>query len=155
MCASPMEPTSSQFSCGPTSAADVHAAERLSQDAAVATRVEHMPKEIGVLLLAAGMVTGMLPPPPGPFDLSLMVAGGAALWPRGFLSLQDWTRGRFPKVHHAGMSFLARYLDDLERRYPGSTVQYTSANGPIEHADGPADDATMPTVSSFRDASLT
>jgi hypothetical protein len=69
------------------------------------------------------MVTGMLPPPPGPFDLSLMLAGGVALWPRGLRGLEDWTQRRFPKGHHAGMSFLARYLDDLERRYPGSTIR--------------------------------
>jgi hypothetical protein len=97
------------------------AAKGRSQGPGVSGRFEHLPKEVGVLLLATGMVTGMLPPPPGPFDLSIMLAGGIALWPRGFRTLEGWTRRRFPNAHQASMSFLERYLDDLERRYPGST----------------------------------
>ncbi len=85
------------------------------------SRIEQMPKEVGVLLLMTGMVTGMLPPPPGPFDLSLMIAGGAALWPRGLRSLEAWTMRRFPRAHRAGVIFLDRYLDDLEHRYRGTT----------------------------------
>jgi hypothetical protein len=92
-----------------------------SEDPSAPTRFEEMPREIGVLLLATGMITGMLPPPPGPFDLSLMAAGGVALWPRGFRAVEGIMRGYFPRAHRAGMVFLERYLDDLERRYPGST----------------------------------
>jgi hypothetical protein len=68
------------------------------------------------------MITGMLPPPPGPFDLSLMLAGGVALWPRGLRTLEGRTQRRFPQAHRASMSFLNRFLDDLEHRYPGSTA---------------------------------
>jgi hypothetical protein len=99
-----------------------HAAEDPSQTPRAFNRIQQMPREIGVLLLATGMITGMLPPPPGPFDLSLMLAGGAALWPRGLRKLEGWAQRRFPKAHRSGVNFLERYLDDLERRYPGSTA---------------------------------
>jgi hypothetical protein len=81
-------------------------------------RIEGLPKEVGALLMVAGLTTGMLPLPPGPFDLSLVVAGGFVLWPRGLGGVESWTRRRFPKAHRCGMKFLDRYLTDLERRYP-------------------------------------
>jgi len=69
----------------------------------------------------------MLPPPPGPFDVSLMLVGGVTLWPRGLQTVEAWARRRFPGAHGAAMNFLERYLDDLERRYPGSTVREINA----------------------------
>ncbi len=68
--------------------------------------------------MTAGITTGMMPPPPGPFDLSLVVAGGIVLWPRGLGGIEGWVRRRFPKAHRCGMKFLDRFLADLERRYP-------------------------------------
>jgi hypothetical protein len=67
------------------------------------------------------MITSMLPPPPGPFDLSLMLTGGIALWPRGFRALEGWMRRNCPQAHRAGVGFLERFLEDLEHRFPGST----------------------------------
>lgn len=90
-------------------------------DPSAPTRLDHIPKEVGALLLITGIITGMLPPPPGPIDLSLVAAGGVSLWPRGFQAIDGWMRRRFPGAHRTGMIFLDRYLDDLERRYPGST----------------------------------
>jgi hypothetical protein len=86
------------------------------------SRIERIPRHVGLLLLASGMITGMLPPPPGPFDVSLMLVGGVALWPRALGTLERWTERTFPQAHHAGVSFIERFLDDLEHRYPGSTV---------------------------------
>ena len=40
------------------------------------------PGRLAHLLMLAGITTGMLPPPPGPFDLSLVIAGGIVFWPR-------------------------------------------------------------------------
>jgi hypothetical protein len=117
-----MERTFQRSSLDTSSITCGQAAEGCSQGSGVSARFEHLPKELGFLLLATGMVTGMLPPPPGPFDMSIMLAGGVALWPRGFRALDGWTQRRFPKVHRASMSFLERYLNDLEHRYPGSTV---------------------------------
>jgi hypothetical protein len=86
-----------------------------------ARRIDRLPTEVGVLLLTAGIMTGMLPPPPGPFDLTIIISGGVVLWPRGFRAIEGWAGRHFPKAHQAGMVFLNRYLDDLERRYPNST----------------------------------
>ena len=83
--------------------------------------LERLPTEVGLLLLLAGVTMSMTPPPPGPFDLSIMLSGGLVLWLRGFRAIDSWSRKRFPTAHRAGMRFLDRYLDDLERRYPGST----------------------------------
>jgi hypothetical protein len=116
-----MERPSLQPSLDSTSDPDGHAAHGAIGTPRASTRIEQIPKEVGVLLLAAGMVTGMLPPPPGPFDLSLMLAGGVTLWPRGLRTVEGWSRRRFPQAHRTAMSFLERYLDDLERRYPDST----------------------------------
>jgi hypothetical protein len=88
-------------------------------DARASERIENLPKGVGAVLLVTGMVTGMLPPPPGPFDISLMLVGGTALWPGGFGTLEGWVQRRFPSVHRSGTKLLRRLVDDMERRYPG------------------------------------
>jgi hypothetical protein len=97
--------------------------DRPPETSETARRIERLPTEVGVLLLTAGVINGMLPPPPGPFDLTIIISGGVVLWPRGFRAIEGWAGRHFPKAHRAGMWFLDRYLDDLERRYPDSTPQ--------------------------------
>jgi hypothetical protein len=116
-----MAPASSQLASDHTVANGTPLIDRPPETSETARRIERLPTEVGVLLLTAGIVTGMLPPPPGPFDLTIIVSGGVVLWPRGFRAIEGWARKRFPKAHRAGMQFLDRYLDDLERRYPDST----------------------------------
>jgi len=87
----------------------------------IARRIDRLPTEVGVLLLTAGIINGMLPPPPGPFDMTIIISGGVVLWPRGFRAIEGWAARHFPTAHRAGMRFLDRYLDDLEQRYPNST----------------------------------
>jgi hypothetical protein len=96
--------------------------EKPSQAADEPGGVKRVPKEIGLLLMAAGVTTGMLPPPPGPFDLMIIVSGGLIAWPRGFRTIESWARKRFPTAHRSGTLFLNRYFEDLERRFPGSTT---------------------------------
>jgi len=74
-----MNRTSSSCPLDPSAETGGRAVEGPSQGTTASTRIEHPPKEVGVLLLVTGMVTGMLPPPPGPFDISIMLAGGVAL----------------------------------------------------------------------------
>jgi hypothetical protein len=114
MIESPARPTPSPATAGEPDGA------RGSAEAAISRRVEGLPVEVGVLLMVAGVTTGMLPPPPGPFDLAIIASGGLVLWPRGFRAIDGWTQNRFPWAHRATLSFLGRLLDDLERRYPGS-----------------------------------
>ena len=116
-----MAPTSSQLAHDPTVADSTPCIEGPPETSQTARRMERLPTEVGVLLVAAGITTGMLPPPPGPFDLSIVLSGCLVLWPRGFRAIDGWTCKRFPKAHRAGREFLNRYLDDLERRYPNST----------------------------------
>jgi hypothetical protein len=117
-----MEPGSSRSSHDSVHEIGDRAVESSARGSMTSSRIEQIPRQIGLLLLASGMITGMLPPPPGPFDVSLMLVGGVALWPRALGTLERWTERTFPQAHHAGVSFIERFLDDLEHRYPGSTV---------------------------------
>lgn len=79
-------------------------------------RLEELPKEIGVMLVAAGVVGLILPGPGTP----ALVAGGLVLWPGAFTKLELWLERRYPDVHKKSMSQIGRFLDDLEKRYPYS-----------------------------------
>ena len=116
-----MAPAWSQLASENTVADGTPLIDRPPETSETSRRIDRLTTEVGVLLLAAGVTMGLMPPPPGPFDLSIMLSGGLVLWPRGFLAIDGWARKHFPKVHLAGMRFLDRYLDDLERRYPDST----------------------------------
>jgi hypothetical protein len=85
-----------------------------------ARRIDRLPTEVGVLLLT-GCHQRDAPAAPGPFDLTIIISGGMVLWPSGFRAIEGWAGRHFPNAHQAGMRFLDRYLDDLERRYPNST----------------------------------
>jgi hypothetical protein len=77
-------------------------------------RLKELPKEIGVMLVAAGVVGLVLPGPGTP----ALIAGGVALWPGAFSKLELWLEQRHPDVHQKSMSQIGRFLDDLEKRYP-------------------------------------
>jgi hypothetical protein len=79
-------------------------------------RLKELPKEIGVMLIAAGVVGLILPGPGTP----ALIAGGVALWPGAFSKLELWLEQRHPDVHQKSMSQIGRFLDDLEKRYPYS-----------------------------------
>jgi Putative transmembrane protein (PGPGW) len=76
-----------------------------------------LPKELGVMLVSAGVIGVVLPGPGAP----ALVAGGLILWPEAFGKAERWFRKRFPQTHRQGMGHVNRFLTDLERRYPGST----------------------------------
>jgi hypothetical protein len=75
------------------------------------------PKELGVMLVSAGVIGFVLPGP----GIPALVAGGLILWPEGFGKVEGWLRRRHPDMHRKGIGYLDRFLNDLERRYPGST----------------------------------
>ena len=77
--------------------------------------LESVPKELGVLLVVAGIGGILLP---GPVGAPLLIMGGAILCPSVF---RKWDRGfqkRFPKAHGEAMHRVKRFVTDLERRYP-------------------------------------
>lgn len=84
-------------------------------DAEQVRRIEHMPKEVGVLLIVAGIGGILLP---GPIGSPFLVLGVVILWPRTFRGLEGFLERKFPKLHHQSVRQITRFLDDLERRYP-------------------------------------
>jgi hypothetical protein len=88
--------------------------DRLPRKSSDLKRLEELPKEVGVMLIAVGVVGLVLPGPGTP----ALIAGGVALWPRAFSKLELWLERRYPNVHHKSMKQIGRFLDDLEKRYP-------------------------------------
>ncbi len=78
-------------------------------------RLESLPKEIGVLLIVAGIGGVILP---GPVGMPFLLVGGAVLFPKVFQGLERRLEKRFPKIHREGMRQVMRFVVDLERRYP-------------------------------------
>jgi hypothetical protein len=85
-------------------------------DEAEVNKIKELPKELGVMLLTAGIVGFILPGPGTP----AIIAGGLALWPEAFGKLESWLERSHPKVHRQGMRQINRFLNDLEKRYPYS-----------------------------------
>ncbi len=84
-------------------------------DSAESRSIESMPKEVGVLLLVAG-VGGLLLP--GPVGSPFVLMAGVILWPSAFRRVENWFEGSFPQLHRKSVRQILRFLDDLERRYP-------------------------------------
>jgi hypothetical protein len=84
-------------------------------DAEEIQRIRAMPKEVGVLLIVAG-IGGLLLP--GPVGTPFLIVGGVMLWPKAFERVEIWFEKRFPRMHHQSVRQMKRFLDDLDRRYP-------------------------------------
>ena len=84
-------------------------------DAAFAHRIEDLPREVGVMLLAVGVLGMALP---GVVGGPALIAGGVVLWPKTFGKVESWFERKFPKAHRQSLQQINRYLDDLERRFP-------------------------------------
>jgi hypothetical protein len=81
------------------------------------SKIKQVPKEVGVMLITAGIVGFILPGPGTP----AIIAGGLALWPGAFGKLKSWLERCNPGLHRQGVQQINRFLDDLEKRYPNST----------------------------------
>jgi hypothetical protein len=78
--------------------------------------LSELPREVGYILLSAGVLGFVLPGPGTP----AIIAGGLVLWPGGFGKAEGWFRRRYPSLHREGMQHIYRFLKDLEGRYPGT-----------------------------------
>ena len=78
-------------------------------------RLERLPKEIGILLIVAGIGGILLP---GPIGAPFLVLGGLTLFPVTFKKLDRCLSRQFPETHKQGMRQVRRFVNDLERRYP-------------------------------------
>jgi hypothetical protein len=86
-----------------------------ADDRSAVRRIKDLPKEVGVLLIVAGIGGILLP---GPVGTPFLVLGGVMLWPRAFEGLEIFVEKRFPRLHHQSVRQIKRFLDDLDRRYP-------------------------------------
>jgi hypothetical protein len=84
-------------------------------DAEEIQRIRALPKEVGVLLMVAGIGGILLP---GPVGTPFLIVGGVILWPKAFERVELFFEKRFPKMHHHSVRQIKRFLDDLDRRYP-------------------------------------
>jgi hypothetical protein len=114
-------------------------------------RIAHLPPGVGFSVMLAGVLTGMVPPIPGPEDVLIVAFGALALWRSGFRACERWTHRSFPRAHRAGTNVILRYLDDLERRYPGAVPQETFLRRPLERVEIALDEG--PPVSPRRQVS--
>lgn len=83
-----------------------------------------LPKDLGVMLVSAGVIGVVLPGPGVP----ALVAGGLVLWPGAFGKAERWFQKRYPEAHRQGLGHIHRFLTDLERRYPGSTRVHSQSD---------------------------
>jgi hypothetical protein len=103
----PVEPTTPETS----------AATPPEPESAEILRIKDLPKEVGVMLITAGIVGFILPGPGTP----AIIAGGLVLWPNAFGKLETWLERKHPTVHRKSMEQINRFLSDLEKRYPNDS----------------------------------
>ncbi len=92
-------------------------AAELTQGSVITERIEELPRDVGWMLFGVGFAGFVAP---GIFGLPFMVAGSMILWPKTTKRLQNLlVRPSAENKQVAGMKQIVRFLDDLERRYPG------------------------------------
>jgi hypothetical protein len=80
-------------------------------------RIVRLPKDVGWLLITAGIVGVILPGVPG---MPFLVLGGLVLTPGTKKRTERWLNGHSPKLLKGSARQINRFLDDLEKRYPSS-----------------------------------
>ena len=93
---------------------DVTPAEH-EQDVEMMHRIEHLPGDVGWLLIWVGALGVVLP---GIVGIPLIVAGTAVVVPGGRKWLARWAGHKPPKLVHASMKQIGRMLDQMDSRYP-------------------------------------
>lgn len=78
-------------------------------------RIERLPRDIGWLLVTAGMVGIVMP---GVLGLPFLVLGGLVIMPVTSRHAEQWLSGHSPSIFKGSVKQINRFLDDLERRYP-------------------------------------
>ncbi len=94
-----------------------HALEALSVDHATAERIQKLPRDVGWLLVTAGVVGVVMP---GVLGVPFLALGGLILLPGTNRRAERWLSGHSPKIFKGSMRQINRFLDDLDRRYPRS-----------------------------------
>jgi hypothetical protein len=89
--------------------------EERSEDQALMAKIEHLPRDVGWLLIGAGLLGVILP---GVIGFPFVIAGTAVVTARRPMPLTRWIGRNPPKLVQRSLRQISRMLDDLERRYP-------------------------------------
>lgn len=92
-----------------------HALEALSVDHETAERLQRLPRDVGWLLMTAGVVGVVMP---GVLGVPFLLIGGLIVSPATNKHAERWLSGHAPGVFKGSIRQINRFLDDLERRYP-------------------------------------
>lgn len=93
---------------------DVTAGTR-SEDLELIAKIEHLPRDVGWLLIGVGVLGVILP---GVIGFPFAIAGTAVVAARRPIRLTRWIGRNPPKLVQRGLRQVGRMLDDLESRYP-------------------------------------
>lgn len=83
--------------------------------AASVRRIEHLPRDVGWLLVTAGVVGEIAP---GVMGTPFWLMGRLVLWPGLGRRMERLLERRAPWLLRGGLRQMERFLGDLERRYP-------------------------------------
>jgi len=86
-----------------------------SSENAVVDRVKHLNRNMGWVLISAGLVGIVIP---GVIGTPFVILGSLVLWPGNQKLLDKWRRNHRSRFVDAALRQVDRYLDDIERRYP-------------------------------------
>ena len=78
-------------------------------------RVKHLNRNMGWMLISAGLVGIVIP---GVIGTPFVILGSLVLWPGNQKLLDKWRRNHRSRFVDAALRQVDRYLDDIERRYP-------------------------------------
>jgi len=107
------------FSRTPVQGLDDHLPETTttpSPEEILQKRIEHLPKDVGVMLLTVGFAGFVLP---GILGLPFLLAGGVIMMPNTTRTLTRKLGMDKPEQNEFAVKQITRFLDDLDRRYPG------------------------------------
>jgi hypothetical protein len=97
----------------PNAPSDEQAAQEVRE------KLRRLPPEVGTVLVGVGVLGMILP---GLVGTPILIAGAVVLVPTVFDKCDRWTQKRFPQSHRIGMRYVERFIDDLEKRYPGTAT---------------------------------
>jgi hypothetical protein len=87
----------------------------LELDKDTVKRIERLPRDVGWLLITAGLVGVIVP---GVLGVPFLVLGGLVVMPLTSRRAERWLGGHTPKMFKGSVRQINRFLDDLDRRYP-------------------------------------
>ena len=113
----PRQAAAEEVDSAPTGREEIleHNLVALELDESTVKRIEHLPRDVGWLLITAGLVGVIVP---GVLGVPFLVLGGLVVMPVTSRRAERWLSGHTPKMFKGSVRQINRFLDDLEHRYP-------------------------------------